>query len=64
MELQQIKLAQALLDEEDAEKKEAALVVELEKFKQQKNKSTAILTDLKADIQYFSIMQWTYFDDM
>lgn len=64
MELQQIKLAQALLDEEDAEKKEAALVVELEKFKQQKNKSTAILTDLKADIQYFSIMRWTYFDDM
>ncbi len=51
IELQQIKLAQELLQHEDEVREEAALSVELEKLKQQKTNSTAILTELRSGIQ-------------
>lgn len=49
-ELQQATLAKALLTFEDQDKTEAALTSQLESLKQQKTRSTAILTELKAGI--------------
>lgn len=49
-ELQQAILAKALLTFEDQDKTESALSAQLETLKQQKTRSTAILTELKAGI--------------